>query len=303
MLRKSFLLYILLVNSPVSAQAFGSIKTKSFYFDVDNFSLNEESMKLLKVFTNEVKDTPIEIVEIIGYIEGDGAIVNNKIKSKKRIDAIKNTIDTSVTVHQYKPLNIDYAPAFLYTYEDGYNWRRVDITYRQILDFKKSENNLAENKRLSASTFSDNENTSSNKNQYNSNTRRGENTIYEISDGGTGTTIKAQLDENQTFEQNNNQNNYNKNTNKVVLAETEKSTQTPKVKTKISEEEINRQIINNIEKRLNQTSNESKTQKSNENKKTSLSNNNIADNKDIQETKINNTNTSEKNANSKNEIN
>ena len=127
MLRKSFLLYILLVNSSVSAQSFGPIKTKSFYFDVDNFSLNEESMKLLKVFTDEVKDTPIEIVEIIGYIEGDGAIVYNKIKSKKRIDAIKNTIDTSVTVHQYKPLNIDYAPAFLYTYEDGYNLSLIHI--------------------------------------------------------------------------------------------------------------------------------------------------------------------------------
>ncbi|MDB0011692.1 hypothetical protein N9E20_02665, partial [Crocinitomicaceae bacterium] len=149
MIRRGFYFFILLLSFSASAQSYGPIKSKTFYFDVDNFSLTQESMKILRVFIDEVKNTPIEIVEIIGYVEENSAIVYNKIRSKKRIDILKHSLDNSITVYQYKPLNIDYAPAFLYSYEDGYNWRKVDITYRQIIEINPNNKdfiNVAQNK-------------------------------------------------------------------------------------------------------------------------------------------------------------
>lgn len=273
MLRKSFLLYALITHCTVTAQSFGPIKTKSFYFDVDNFSLNEESMKLLKVFTDEVKNTTIEIVEIIGYIEGDGAIVYNKIKSKKRIDAIKNTIDNSITVHQYKPLNIDYAPAFLYTYEDGFNWRRVDITYRQILEFKNSDNDFEGDKTIA------NNDLFKRNSKYNSNSNKGENTIFELSDGGLGTTIKTKLDKKQSLLTKNNTSDYQQNNNSQINNDSAKSRDN---KTAISENEISNTILNGIKNNLSQNNNSTASNKNtkseNSNSEVNSSNKNISNN-------------------------
>ena len=293
MLRKSFLLYALITHCTVTAQSFGPIKTKSFYFDVDNFSLNEESMKLLKVFTDEVKNTTIEIVEIIGYIEGDGAIVYNKIKSKKRIDAIKNTIDNSITVHQYKPLNIDYAPAFLYTYEDGFNWRRVDITYRQILEFKNSDNDFEGDKTIA------NNDLFKRNSKYNSNSNKGENTIFELSDGGLGTTIKTKLDKKQSLLTKNNTSDYQQNNNSQINNDSAKSRDN---KTAISENEISNTILNGIKNNLSQNNNSTASNKNtkseNSNSEVNSSNKNISNNNASEVTN----NTSNQNSNQSNSI-
>jgi outer membrane protein OmpA-like peptidoglycan-associated protein len=297
MLRKSFLLYVLITHCTVSAQSFGPIKTKSFYFDVDNFSLNEESMKLLKIFTDEVQNTPIEIVEIIGYIEGDEAIVYNKIKSKKRIDAIKNTIDTSVTVHQYKPLNIDYAPAFLYTYEDGFNWRRVDIIYHQILEFKNSDNDFEGDKTIANNDlFKKNIKRNS---KYNSNSNKGENTIFELSDGGLGTTIKTKLDKKQSLLTKNNTSDYQQNNNYQINNDSAKSRDN---KTAISENEISNTILNGIKNNLSQNNNSTasnqNTKSENSNSEVNLSGQNISNNNASEVT--NNTSNQSENSNDNN---
>jgi len=108
------------------------METKSFYYDVNNYSLTPESMLLLAEFVEEIKLSPIEIVEIIGYVEKHGSETYNKIKSKRRMNTLKGVIDSAIVIHQYKPENIEYPPSFLYSYSDGYNWRRVDITFRKI---------------------------------------------------------------------------------------------------------------------------------------------------------------------------
>ena len=114
------------------SQTLEDLETKSFYYDVNNYSLTPESMLLLAEFVEEVKLNPIEIVEIIGYVEKHGSETYNKIKSKRRMSSIKGVIDSAIVIHQYKPENIDYPPSFLYSYSDGYNWRRVDITFRKM---------------------------------------------------------------------------------------------------------------------------------------------------------------------------
>ena len=295
MLRKSFLLYVLITYCTVSAQSFGPIKTKTFYFDVDNFSLNEKSMKLLKVFTNEVKNTPIEIVEIIGYIQGDGAIVYNKIKSKKRIDAIKNTIDTSVTVHQYKPLNIDYAPAFLYTYEDGYNWRRVDITYRQILELKNSDNNFSGDKAIVNNDLT--EKVIKKNSEYNSNSNKGENTVFELSDGGLGTTIKTKLDKKQSVLTKKNTSDYQQNSNSKINNDIENSRHN---KTVLSENEISNTILNGIKNNLSQNNNSTNQNESlNKNNSTSSNQGTTIDNSNNE---VNSSNQNVSNNNNSSEV-
>jgi len=295
MLRKSFLLYVLITYCTVSAQSFGPIKTKTFYFDVDNFSLNEKSMKLLKVFTNEVKNTPIEIVEIIGYIQGDGAIVYNKIKSKKRIDAIKNTIDTSVTVHQYKPLNIDYAPAFLYTYEDGYNWRRVDITYRQILELKNSDNNFSGDKAIVNNDLT--EKVIKKNSEYNSNSNKGENTVFELSDGGLGTTIKTKLDKKQSVLTKKNKSDYQQNSNSKINNDIENSRHN---KTVLSENEISNTILNGIKNNLSQNNNSTNQNESlNKNNSTSSNQGTTIDNSNNE---VNSSNQNVSNNNNSSEV-
>ena len=114
----------------VFSQVKEMLHVKSFYYDIDNFSLTAESMIVLKDFVNEVKTKPIEIIEIIGYVEKTGSPVYNQIRSKKRMNSIKGSIDSAIIIHQYRPENLDYPPAFLYSYSDGFNWRRVDIKYR-----------------------------------------------------------------------------------------------------------------------------------------------------------------------------
>lgn len=113
----------------VFSQTQERLQTKSFYYDVDNFSLTPESMVLLAEFVEEIKLQPIEIVEIIGYVEKHGSDTYNKIRSKRRMSSIKGVIDSAIVIHQYKPENLEYPPSFLYSYTDGYNWRRVDITF------------------------------------------------------------------------------------------------------------------------------------------------------------------------------
>ncbi len=114
------------------SQTIENMETKSFYYDVNNYSLTPESMLLLAEFVEEIKLSPIEIVEIIGYVEKQGSETYNKIKSKRRMNTLKGVIDSAIVIHQYKPENIEYPPSFLYSYSDGYNWRRVDITFRKI---------------------------------------------------------------------------------------------------------------------------------------------------------------------------
>ncbi len=114
------------------SQTIENMETKSFYYDVNNYSLTPESMLLLAEFVEEIKLSPIEIVEIIGYVEKHGSETYNKIKSKRRMNTLKGVIDSAIVIHQYKPENIEYPPSFLYSYSDGYNWRRVDITFRKI---------------------------------------------------------------------------------------------------------------------------------------------------------------------------
>lgn len=129
MQRLLIFLISLTLTTCLCSQTKGILHTKSFYYDVDHFSLTPESMKVLREFTEEIKMYPVEIVEIIGYVEKEGSPVYNHIRSKKRMNNIKGSIDTAMIIHQYIPTNMDYPPSFLYSYEDGYNWRRVDITY------------------------------------------------------------------------------------------------------------------------------------------------------------------------------
>lgn len=129
MQRLLIFLVSLVLTTCLCSQTTGFLHTKSFYYDVDHFSLTPESMKVLREFTEEIKKFPIEIIEIIGYVEKEGSPVYNQIRSKKRMNNIKGSIDTAMIIHQYIPTNMDYPPSFLYSYEDGYNWRRVDITY------------------------------------------------------------------------------------------------------------------------------------------------------------------------------
>ena len=124
------ILIVLLSSNCLFSQTREMLYVKSFYYDVDNFSLTSESMNVLKSFVKEVKTKPIEMIEIVGYIEKNGADIYNEIKSKKRMISIRETIDSTIIIYQYRPENIDYPPAFLYSYTDGINWRRVDIKYR-----------------------------------------------------------------------------------------------------------------------------------------------------------------------------
>jgi|GEM_PF-2998286 len=124
------LLILIVISNCLRSQTGEILHIKSFYYDVDNFSLTAESMFVLKEFVEEVKTKPIEIIEILGYIEKTGSEVNNHIRSKKRMHDIKSSIDTTMIIHQCKPINLNYPPAFLYSYTDGINWRRVDIKYR-----------------------------------------------------------------------------------------------------------------------------------------------------------------------------
>ncbi len=126
------LIVFLCFSGCLYSQTLEDLETKSFYYDVNNYSLTPESMLLLAEFVEEVKLNPIEIVEIIGYVEKHGSETYNKIKSKRRMSSIKGVIDSAIVIHQYKPENIDYPPSFLYSYSDGYNWRRVDITFRKM---------------------------------------------------------------------------------------------------------------------------------------------------------------------------
>jgi len=130
MSRFKIIFILLLLSNSLFSQTREMLHIKSFYYDVDNFSLTAESMIILKDFVNEVKTKPIEIIEIIGYVEKTGAPVYNQIRSKKRMNSIKGSIDSAIIIHQYRPENLDYPPAFLYSYSDGFNWRRVDIKYR-----------------------------------------------------------------------------------------------------------------------------------------------------------------------------
>ena len=71
----------------------------------------------------------------------------NWTSTPKNFDVVKDNIVETVNTYimnviknycllqsnnQYKPENIDYPPSFLYSYSDGYNWRRVDITFRKM---------------------------------------------------------------------------------------------------------------------------------------------------------------------------
>jgi outer membrane protein OmpA-like peptidoglycan-associated protein len=131
----------------LSAQTADKLQTKSFYYDVDNFSLTSESMGVLAEFVEEIKKKPIEIIEIIGYTEKLGSPIYNQIRSKKRMNSIKSSIDTAMIIHQYKPTNMDYPPSFLYSYEDGYNWRKVDITYKYRIAAGASPNFIVSEKK------------------------------------------------------------------------------------------------------------------------------------------------------------
>ena len=135
-MKKFCFIIILLLTTRLYGQTFGAQQVKTFYYDVDNFSLTPESMKLLASFVQEVKESPIEILRIVGYVEREGGETYNKIKSKKRMENLKQSLDTALVIQQYKPLNLEFAPAFLYSYDDGFNFRRVDITYRHIYIFK-----------------------------------------------------------------------------------------------------------------------------------------------------------------------
>ncbi len=130
MIRFVLVMFFFSFSTFLNSQKNEVLHLKTFYYDVDDFSLTHESMLVLAEFVNEVKSRPIEIIEIIGYVEKTGSPSYNHIKSKKRMSLIKNAIDTSIVIHQYNPINIDYPPAFLYSYSDGYNWRRVDIKYK-----------------------------------------------------------------------------------------------------------------------------------------------------------------------------
>jgi outer membrane protein OmpA-like peptidoglycan-associated protein len=142
------------LNLGILAQSNSIIHTKSFYYDVDNFSLTSESMQVLAKFVEEIKINPIEIIEIVGYVEKTGSPTYNQIRSKKRMSSIKTAIDTTMAIRQYNPTNINYPPAFLYSYEDGYNWRRVDIIYRILPE--KLNLPIVNNLTNSASNSSDN---------------------------------------------------------------------------------------------------------------------------------------------------
>jgi len=130
MIRFNIIFTLLFFSYSLNSQTREMLHVKSFYYDVDNFSLTAESMIVLKDFVNEVKTKPIEIIEIVGYVEKTGSPVYNQIRSKKRMNHIKGSIDSAIVIHQYRPENLDYPPAFLYSYSDGFNWRRVDIKYR-----------------------------------------------------------------------------------------------------------------------------------------------------------------------------
>ena len=137
--------FLSLFSTCVLTQVKEMLHVKSFYYDVDNFSLTSESMGVLKEFVYEIKTKPIEIIEIVGYVEKNGSPVYNQIRSKKRMNSIKGSIDSAIVIHQYKPTNLDYPPSFLYSYTDGFNWRRVDIKYRYkdpiiLLPSKDTEN-------------------------------------------------------------------------------------------------------------------------------------------------------------------
>ena len=137
--------FLSLFSTCVFSQVKEMLHVKSFYYDVDNFSLTSESMIVLKEFVYEIKTKPIEIIEIVGYVEKNGSDVYNQIRSKKRMNSIKGSIDSAIVIHQYKPTNLEYPPSFLYSYTDGFNWRRVDIKYRYkdpiiLLPSKDTEN-------------------------------------------------------------------------------------------------------------------------------------------------------------------
>ncbi len=137
--------FLSLFSTCLLSQVKEMLHVKSFYYDIDNFSLTSESMEVLKEFVYEIKTKPIEIIEIVGYVEKNGSPVYNQIRSKKRMNSIKGSIDSAIVIHQYKPTNLDYPPSFLYSYTDGFNWRRVDIKYRYkdpiiLLPSKDTEN-------------------------------------------------------------------------------------------------------------------------------------------------------------------
>ena len=65
MSRFKIIFILLLLSNSLFSQTREMLHIKSFYYDVDNFSLTAESMIILKDFVNEVKTKPIEIIEII----------------------------------------------------------------------------------------------------------------------------------------------------------------------------------------------------------------------------------------------
>ena len=97
--------FLSLFSTCVFSQVKEMLHVKSFYYDVDNFSLTSESMGVLKEFVYEIKTKPIEIIEIVGYVEKNGSPVYNQIRSKKRMNSIKGSIDSAIVIHQYKPTN------------------------------------------------------------------------------------------------------------------------------------------------------------------------------------------------------
>ena len=122
--------FSLFITTCLYTQTVEALQTKTFYYDVDNYSLTQESSIVLENFIAEIKLHPIEIIEIVGYIEKTGSDVENKIRSKRRMGNLKEAIDSVIIIQQYNPENKYYPPLFLNTFTDDYNWRRVDITYR-----------------------------------------------------------------------------------------------------------------------------------------------------------------------------
>lgn len=130
MLKLICIAFTLFFTTCLYSQTSEELQTKTFYYDIDNYSLTQESIFILENFISEIKLHPIEIIEIVGYIERNGSDVDNKIRSKKRINNLKKAIDSVVIIQQYNPENTYYPPLLLNTFSDDYNWRRVDITYR-----------------------------------------------------------------------------------------------------------------------------------------------------------------------------
>ncbi len=130
MFKGIFILFSIFISTCLYSQTLDAIQTKSFFYDEDNYSLTQESIQILEEFIIEIKTHPIEIIEIIGYIEKTGKDIDNKIRSKRRMSKLKDAIDSVIILHQYKPENKNYPPFILNTFSDEYNWRRVDVLFK-----------------------------------------------------------------------------------------------------------------------------------------------------------------------------